>query len=124
MMQSKNKQKAESFQKERRKHTRTNIHFPLYFKCIDNDGNETIQDIAVVLNMSESGILMESSHILPSENYLKIMGSTKKNGIIEVKGKAVYSIKVDTGKFRTGISFQDTPDNIFKFVKSLSMIFA
>jgi len=124
MMQSQTIQKTEPIQKERRKHTRTNIHFPVYFICIDNDGNEIIQDIAVVLNISESGILMESSQNLPSANYIKIMGSTKKNGTIEVKGKVVYSITVGTGKFMIGISFQDTSDKILKFIKNLSMIFA
>ena len=105
--------------KERRKHPRTNIHFPVYFICIDNDGNEMIQDIAVVLNSSENGILMEGFYNLSNANYVKIMASTKNNYTIEVTGKVVYSITVDTGKFRIGISFQDTSDKIFKFTKNL-----
>ena len=105
--------------KERRKHPRTNIHFPVYFICIDNDGNEMIQDIAKVLNISENGILMESSYNLPSANYVKIMASIKDNYTIEVKGKVVYTITVAKGKFMIGISFQDTSDKIFKFTKNL-----
>ena len=41
------------------------------------------------------------------------------NDTIEVKGRVVYSIKVDTGKFKIGISFQDASDKIFKFTKNL-----
>jgi len=105
--------------KERRKHPRTNIHFPVYFICIDNDGSEIIQDVAIVLNISENGILMETSCNLPNANYVKIMASTKDNSKIEVKGKVVYSITVAEGKFMIGISFQDASDKIFKFTKNL-----
>ena len=120
MMQFQTKQKTESFQKERRKHPRTKIHCPVYFICIDDDGNEMIQDIAVVLNISDNGILMESSSNLPNANYVKIMAPTEKNGTIEVKGKVVYSITVGTDKFMIGIIFQDSSDRIFKFTKNLN----
>ena len=106
--------------KERRKHPRTNIHFPVYFMCIDNDGNEMIRDIAEVLNISENGILIEGSYDLPNANYIKIMASIKDNYQLEVKGKVVYSITDSKGKFMIGISFQDTSDKIFKFTKNLS----
>ena len=105
--------------KERRKHPRTNVHFPVYFICIDNDDNEMMQDIAVVLNISENGILMESSHDLTSANYVKVMAPTKNNYKIEVKGKVVYTIKDSEEKFFIGISFQDSANNIFKFTKNL-----
>lgn len=105
--------------KEKRKHPRTNIHFPVYFICIDNDGNEMIQDIAVVLNVSEGGILIESFYNLSGSNYIKIIASTKDNCSIEVKGIVVYSITVAKGKFKTGISFKDTSDKIFKFTSIL-----
>lgn len=105
--------------RERRKHPRTNLHFPVYFICIDNDGNEMIQGIAIVLNISENGILMESSDNLPNANFVKIMTSTKDNYTIEVRGKVVYSITVANEKFMIGISFQDASDKIFKFTKIL-----
>ena len=124
MIKSQTNQKTGSIQKERRKHTRTNIHLPVYFICIDNDGNEIVQDIAAILNISKSGILMESSHNLPGANYIRIMRSTKKNDTVEVRGKVVYSIKVGTDKFMIGISFQDTLEKIFKFIKNLSVVFA
>ena len=105
--------------KERRKQPRTNVHFPVYFICIDNDGNEMIQDIAIVLNVSENGILMETSYNLPNVNYVKIMASTIDNDPIEVKGKIVYSIKIAEGKFMSGITFQDSSDKNFNFIKLL-----
>jgi hypothetical protein len=78
-----------------------------------------IQGIAIVQNISENGILMESSYNLPNANYVKIMASTKDDYTIEVKGKVVYSITVAKEKFMIGISFQDTSDKIFKFTKNL-----
>ena len=106
--------------KERRKHPRTQIHFPVYFICIDKDGKEMMQDIAIVLNISENGILMESSYNLPNTNYVKVMASTKANQTIEIKGRVVYSITVSREKFRIGISFQDTSNKILKFTNSLT----
>lgn len=105
---------------ERRKHPRTSIHFPVYFICMDDDGNQTMQGIAIILNISESGILMESSYPLPSAGHVKIMASTKDKYAIEVKGKVVYSITTDKGEFRIGISFQDASNDILKFTKTLT----
>ena len=104
---------------ERRKHPRTNIHFPVYFICIDDDGNEMVQDIAIIQNISENGILIESAYNLPNANYIKIMASTKDKYSIEVKGKVVYSITVAEGKFVNGITFQDTSNKISEFKNNL-----
>ena len=103
---------------ERRKETRTRINYPIYFVCVDYNGNESDQDMAIALDISESGMLIETSKQIQA-NSIKIMSTTTKDKVISVKGAIVYSYEFESGKYRTGIFFNEPSEINFQFAQEV-----
>ncbi len=101
---------------ERRKRTRQKTHQAVYFACTDSNGGLAVQDTAVVLNINENGLLLESAHNLAGTRDIRIMASDDNRKAVEVSGAVVYSITVAADQFNTGIAFNDTVDTISEFV--------
>jgi Tfp pilus assembly protein PilZ len=74
--------------------------------------------MGVVIDISQSGLLIESLQEVESEK-LSLMASTQKNSLIKIEGKVAYCRKDETGKFKTGIMLQGTQDENVRFVKEL-----
>ena len=74
--------------------------------------------MGVALDVSQSGILIESFQKVESE-YLSIMATNKSNSILEIKGKVAYCRKTQSGKFKTGVMLQGSHDDNIRFVKEL-----
>jgi hypothetical protein len=47
---------------ERRKHPRVKVYYPISYVCTDKNGSIVQQNIGVVLNNSQSGILIETAN--------------------------------------------------------------
>jgi hypothetical protein len=88
--------------------------------CIGSDEDGTIieQIIGVVLDISQNGLLIESTQKVESTN-LSLMASTKENRLIEIKGKVTDCRKATSGKFKTGILLQGTREENVHFIKEL-----
>ena len=76
------------------------------------------QCMAVVLDISQNGLLIESIQEVESKN-LSLVASTQKNNLIKIEGKVAYCRKAESGKFRTGILLQGTQEENVRFVKDL-----
>ncbi len=61
---------------------------------------------------------METVSIIKTE-YVLLMAFDLKNNMIEIKGKVAYCRRTDSGKFRTGISFQGTHKENVQFASTL-----
>jgi len=100
---------------ERRRHSRVKIDCPVYFIGSDKDGNVTAQDVAVGLNISENGILIESGELI-NARFIQIMVTSRHKTTLKVRGEIVYSIQAEQGKFKTGIVFGVPPETAASFV--------
>jgi len=103
---------------ERRKQSRSEINYPIYFIGSDRDGNVTAQDIATGLNINENGILIESSDYI-NARFIQIMAQNQEKTTIKVKGEIIYSMQSAEGTFRTGVSFEDSTEKALLFIDEM-----
>lgn len=103
---------------ERRKYPRVKVYYPISYVCMDEDGCVKQENMGVALNISQSGILMETADSIFSK-YVKLISVDLKENIIEIRGKIAYCKKDKSGKYRTGISFKGTHAQNIHFAKGL-----
>lgn len=104
---------------ERRKHPRVNIHVRVFFEYSDAHG-QVVQDMGVALDISEKGLLLESS-IPISASTIKVVVPVKEKDTIQVTGNVIYSIPMSDERYRTGIVFHESGDDMASLVKQLAV---
>ena len=104
---------------ERRKYPRVKIYYPISYVCIDEKDCVVQQNMGVVLNISQSGILIETADSVFSK-YISLTSVDLNGNVIEVKGKIAYCKKNKSTKYRVGISFEGTHAQNIRFVKALT----
>ena len=102
---------------ERRKHPRVQIFDPISYLSLDS-GSEKLQNVAVVRDVSQTGIQMEAFVEVKSKN-LSLMFFDMHRNQIEVKGKVVYCRRNESGQFSIGIQFIGNEAENLRFVKAL-----
>jgi len=107
---------------ERRKHPRVETCNLISYISERENGRIVDQNMGKALNVSQTGIFLETNRIIASEN-ISIMTVDPDNNLIEVKGKVVYSKDNGSGKFGNGVTFRDDPEQSIKFVSSLIRVF-
>jgi len=104
--------------KERRKYPRVQIMDPISYLSLDSGGEILEQNIAVVRNVSQTGIQIES-FLEVNSKYLSLMFFDLDKHQIEVKGEVIYCKRNESGQFNIGINFVETSDENLQFVKAL-----
>ncbi len=107
---------------ERRKHPRIKIYYPISYVCTDEKDCIVQQNMGVVLNISQSGILIETADSVFSK-YISLTSIDLNGNAIEIKGKIAYCKKNKTEKYRVGISFEGTQVQNIRFVKALIRVY-
>jgi len=103
---------------ERRKYPRIQIFDPISYLSLDSDGKTVLQNVAVVRDVSQTGIQMEAFVEVKSKKLSLMFFDMNKNQI-EVKGKVVYCRKNDSGQFSIGINLIGNEAENLRFVKAL-----
>jgi len=102
----------------KRKHRRI-ASLNLSYICLDENDNIVKQGMGRTLNISESGILLETNFPIESE-YLVILTIALEEDLLEIKGKPIHDRSNETGKFEIGIEFlepdQDSIRLLEKFI--------
>ena len=91
---------------EKRKHPRTDSLNLINYIHFDEDGNEGSQGMGRTLNVSPSGILLET-HYSVSVNHVISLSIGLKDDMIDIKGRVKYSNATASGKFESGIEFYE-----------------
>lgn len=89
---------------DKRKHHRIDSLNLLNFVCIDEEKNHRKQGMGRTLNVSESGILLET-HTKIDPQYSVLLTIGLEDDLVDIKGKVVFSKKGTEGKFESGIEF-------------------
>ena len=89
---------------ERRSSLRQIINYPVWVICDDAKDDQDDQCIAYALDISESGMLIESFLVIWGQT-IKILASATEKKIIEIVGDIVYTDHSVEGKFKVGIRF-------------------
>lgn len=103
---------------ERRKYPRIQIFDPISYLSLDSDGKTVLQNVAVVRDVSQTGIQMEAFVEVKSKKLSLMFFDMYKNQI-EVKGKVVYCRKNESGQFSIGINLIGNEAENLRFVKAL-----
>ena len=103
---------------ERRRYTRVQIYDPISYLSVDVDGEVLEQNVAVVRNVSQTGVQIETFLPIRSE-YVSLMFFDMDQKPIEVKGEVIYSDRNDSGQYNIGISFVEKSKETLQFVKAL-----
>ena len=89
--------------KEKRKHARINSLNPSYV-CLDENNQVIKQGMGRSLNVSESGILLET-HFPIDDQHIVRMTLGLEEDLIDVKGRPVHTRMNDAGKYEVGLEF-------------------
>jgi hypothetical protein len=103
---------------ERRKYSRVQIYDPISYLSLDSDGEMLEQNIAVVRNVSQSGIQIETFQAIRSE-YISLMFFDLTQNQIKVKGEVIYCERNDSGQYNIGITFVGKAKVSLQFIKAL-----
>jgi hypothetical protein len=103
---------------EKRKYPRISLSVPVSCVSIAENGSPLNFNMGVVKDVSQSGVALEVYCELASDmvllSFVDVAGKT-----IELRGKAVYSKKNDSGSIKVGVSLLGEPRENIDFVKGL-----
>jgi hypothetical protein len=104
--------------KNRRKYPRLKICNPISYDCVDPQGNLIDQNMAIALDVSQNGILLETPRKIESKT-MSLLFVDLENELVEILGAVIFSIRKKDMKFKSGINFQGTPDENIRFAKKV-----
>ncbi|MCU0558856.1 MAG: PilZ domain-containing protein [Desulfobacterales bacterium] len=93
---------------EKRKHNRVNTK-NLSYICLDEDQRAVKQGMGRSLNISESGILLETHFPIDSAHTV-ILSIGLKNDLADIKGRPVHIRSASQGVYEVGIEFLEMDD--------------
>ena len=103
----------------KRKHERIQS-LNLSYICLDEEENIVKQGMGRTLNISESGMLLETHFPIEPKHVVQLTISLEEN-LLDLKGKPVHVRPSDEGKYEIGIQFieldQSASDLLKKFVR-------
>ena len=102
--------------KEKRQHYRINSQNLLNYACYDDENNLVKQGMGRTLNVSETGILLETHVELESENRIELTIGLEED-LVTIQGKIVYTKSGQDGKFESGIHFFEADEKSNEVLK-------
>ena len=91
---------------EKRKHSRIDSVNLLNYVYFDENEDEENQGMGRTLNVSESGILLETHSPMDARRVVSLTIGFRED-VIDIKGRVVYMRKKEDGMFESGIEFFD-----------------
>jgi hypothetical protein len=108
---------------EKRKHQRFSS-LNLSYVCLDEDQKAVKQGMGRTLNLSESGILLET-HFPIVEEHTIILSIGLGDDLVDVRGRLVHVRATGQGLYEIGIEFVDAEEKTLRslrqFLQSLSL---
>ena len=78
--------------------------------------------MARTLNISQSGILIETAHIIATGR-ISLMSAGASDKLVKIEGQVVYCRENGIGMYETGIRFEGTEAENIAFAKKLVKVF-
>lgn len=88
----------------KRKHARFDSLNLLSYVCIDSDGKEWNQGMGRTLNISESGLQLETHEPIDTQ-YILLISIGFEDEVVDIKGNVVYCNRGEKEKFESGVEF-------------------
>ncbi len=100
----------------KRKHPRI-LSLNLSYICLDENNNIVKQGMGRTLNISESGILLET-HFPIESVYLVLLTIALEEDLLEIKGKPIHVRSKETGEFQVGIEFLEPEQDSIRLLQN------
>lgn len=100
----------------KRKHERIQS-LNLSYICLDEDNNIVKQGMGRTMNISESGILLETHFPVELEHTIRLTISLEED-LIDIIGKPMHVRSIDGGKYQIGIQFADIDADSIDILKN------
>jgi PilZ domain len=100
---------------EKRKHIRVNA-LNLSHVAVDDREDAVKQAIGRTLNVSETGILLETHFPIESDQNVELTLGFEED-LVNLKGKVIHLLNGETGKFEMGIQFTDIDEDAILVIK-------
>jgi hypothetical protein len=110
------------YEVDRREYPRVQTRNLISYFSVDKEGNKLTQGMGRALDISQSGILLETARRIESEHMLLVFVDLE-NNLATIKGKIAYCKNSEPKKFRTGISFRGTDEENIEIVKKLLKLY-
>ena len=107
---------------DRRKHVRLETSNLISYESIDKDDKIVSNSMGKALNVSRSGILLETAHLIAAE-YVSLMTVDLDNNLIQLKGQLIYCRETDSGLYQAGIRFAGSEQEKAKFAVKLIRLY-
>ena len=106
---------------EKRKHARIDSLNLSYF-CLDENNQIVKQGMGRTLNVSESGMLLETHYPIDEKHTIKLTLGLEEE-LIEISGRPVHSRTNDDDKYEVGIEFLQIDDKTRAVLKQFITAF-
>lgn len=107
---------------EKRKHSRIDSINLLNYVYFDENESEENQGMGRTLNVSESGILLETHSPMDARRVVSLTIGFKED-VVDIKGRVVYMRKKKDGMFESGIEFFDMDESATVVLKHYIDVF-
>ncbi|BBO73576.1 hypothetical protein DSCW_09930 [Desulfosarcina widdelii] len=94
---------------EKRKHSRVESIYLLNYVNLDENDKELMQGMGRTINVSESGIMLET-HVSFNENDTVDVVVGLKEDMVTIRGKVVFTRTAESGRYQSGIQFLSIED--------------
>jgi hypothetical protein len=101
---------------EKRKHSRIDSLNLLNYVYSDESGDGSTQGMGRTLNVSESGILLETHTPININNIISLTIGLEED-VVGIKGRIVYSKENDNNMYESGIEFFDVDGKAKEILK-------
>jgi len=101
---------------EKRKHSRVDSLHLLNYVYLDENEDEDTQGMGRTLNISESGILLETHNLIATNNIIALTIGFEEE-MVDIKGRVIYNKKSLDNMFEAGIEFFDVNDEAQKILQ-------
>lgn len=106
---------------EKRRHKRFNS-LNLSYVCVDESGRIVYEGMGRTLNVSESGILLETYFPTELGQILSLTIAFEEN-LLNIRGKVVHCRERQHGKYETGVQFSETEQDVNDVLKQYIIAF-
>lgn len=103
---------------EKRKYNRIDSLHLLNYVYTDDKAEETMQGMGRTLNVSESGILLETHTPPISVGSVVSLTIGFEENVVDIKGRVIYTKESDSDMFESGIEFFDVDEKAQKILEN------
>jgi hypothetical protein len=108
---------------EKRKHSRVeSIHLLNYVNRDENDA-ERMQGMGRTINVSESGIMLETHVPLSEKDTVDVVVGFKEE-MVTISGKVIFTRSTETGRYQSGIEFltiaEESVDTLHRYIEAFN----